>query len=183
MKIIKSFFGGAHILTAEPMRDPRGGFTRLYCEKEFQAIGHTQPIVQINHSFTKRTGVIRGLHFQHPPKSEIKMLRCINGSVFDVIVDLRAGSPTFLQWHGQVLTKDDDLMVYVPQGFAHGYQTLEDNSELIYFHSDFYSHDHEGGIKYDEPLVNIKWPLEISEVSEKDKNRSHLPTNFKGIIL
>lgn len=183
MKVINSFFDGAFILSAEPLNDPRGGFTRLYCQKEFQAIGHYQPIVQINHSFTKRTGVIRGLHFQYPPKSEIKMVRCINGSVFDVIVDLRAGSPTFLQWHKQVLTKNDDLMVYIPQGFAHGYQTLENNSELIYFHSDFYNHEHEGGISFNDPQVGIKWPLDITELSDKDRFCPHLIPNFKGITI
>lgn len=183
MKINKHFLNGAFIIELEPCKDSRGEFTRLFCQNEFGVLGWHKQIVQINHSFTIKKGVIRGLHFQNPPKAETKIVKCINGSVFDVCIDLRCGSPTFLNWYSNILSGDDHQMVYIPEGFAHGYQTLETNSELIYFHSEFYSPECESGVRYDDPLIAIKWPITITEISEKDKKHNYIHDNYKGILL
>lgn len=183
MKIIQRLFDEAYLLQAEPIQDSRGTFTRLYCENELRHITGNKPVVQINHAHTRHQGVIRGMHFQKPPKEETKLIRCIQGAMFNVIVDLRAGSPTFLQWHGQLLTEDNNFMVYIPSGFAHGSQILADNTGLVMFHTDFYSREHEGGIRYDEPLVGISWPMPVTELSEKDRLCPYLDKHYKGIEL
>ena len=183
MKILQSPFKNAFVLEAEPYIDYRGKFGRIYCQDELKQIGHYKQIVQINHSFTRKKGAIRGMHFQYPPKAEIKMVRCLRGSVFDVIVDLRGDSPTFLRWYGEVLSDDNLKMMYVPEGFAHGFQTLEEDSELLYLHTEFYSPEHEGGVRYNDPRLNISWPLEVTEVSQKDQEYSLLSNDFEGIIL
>jgi dTDP-4-dehydrorhamnose 3,5-epimerase len=122
------------------------------------------------------------MHFQHPPKAEIKMVKCLRGSVFDVIVDLRRDSDTLLQWYGEILSDDNLKMMYVPEGFAHGFQTLEEKTELLYLHTEFYSPEHEGGVRYNDPRLNISWPVEVTEVSEKDQEYPLLPNDFEGII-
>lgn len=135
----------------------------------------------MNHSYTKQVGTIRGMHYQLPPFNEIKMVRCIRGSVFDVIVDIRKDSPTFLKWVGVEISANNKKMIYIPAGFAHGFQTLEDDCELIYQHSALYMPAVEGGIRYSDALVNINWPLKLSSISERDKQHELLNTNFKGI--
>jgi dTDP-4-dehydrorhamnose 3,5-epimerase len=117
---------------------------------------------------TRHKGTIRGMHYQVPPVGEIKIIRCVHGSVFDVMVDLRAQSPTFLKWHGETLSEENMLMAYIPEGFAHGFQSLTDNTELIYHHSAFYSPEHERGIRFDDPALGIRWPLPAKKVSGKD---------------
>lgn len=183
MKFHETPLKGAYIIEAEPFVDHRGIFSRTFCKKEFQEINHAKEIVQINYSMTKMKGGLRGLHYQLPPKAEIKVVRCISGSVFDVIVDLRKDSPTFLKWFGEILSKDNMKMMYVPEGFAHGFLSLEENSALIYFTTEFYSPEQERGINYKDPAINIKWPSDILEVSEKDKNYPFLEKDFKGISL
>jgi dTDP-4-dehydrorhamnose 3,5-epimerase len=182
MKILENPFKNAFVLQVEPYVDHRGKFGRIYCQDELKQIGHYKQIVQINHSLTRKRGAVRGMHFQHPPKAEIKMVKCLRGSVFDVIVDLRRDSDTLLQWYGEILSDDNLKMMYVPEGFAHGFQTLEEKTELLYLHTEFYSPEHEGGVRYNDPRLNISWPVEVTEVSEKDQEYPLLPNDFEGII-
>jgi dTDP-4-dehydrorhamnose 3,5-epimerase len=172
---------GSFIISLEPYSDERGWFARTFCKKEFEKIGHQKEWVQMNHSFTIHQGTIRGMHFQLPPFTEIKMVRCIAGSVLDVIVDIRKDSATFLQWFSVELSAANKLMIYIPEGFAHGFQTLENNSELIYHHTEFYQPGVEGGLLYNDPQLNIQWPLPVQNISERDINHPLLDNNFKGI--
>lgn len=167
------FLAGSYLITAEPYGDSRGWFARTYCKNEFAVIGHTKEWVQMNHSFTATKGTVRGMHFQLYPHREIKLVRCIAGAVFDVIVDMRKESPTYLQWYGHELSAQNKKMMYVPEGFAHGFQSLTDDAELLYHHSEFYRPGSESGILYNEKLINIEWPLPVSEISERDQ--SHQP--------
>jgi len=176
-----TLFAGSFVIDLEPITDERGWFARYYCKNEFEKIGHTKEWVQMNHSFTIKKGSVRGLHFQVHPYKEIKMLRCIAGSVFDVIIDLRTGSETFLKWFGIELSAENKKMLYIPGGFAHGFQCLEDNCELLYHHAEFYRPAAESGIRYDDPLVNIKWPLPVTNISNRDAQHPYLDENFKGI--
>ena len=173
----------ALIIELTPKVDNRGKFTRFFCFNELKEINSEFNIVQINHSYTQRKGTIRGLHFQYPPKAEIKMINCISGKVFDVLVDLRKESSTYLKWQCVELSRDNNRIIYIPKGFAHGFQTLEDDSELLYFHSEFYSPDYEGGIMYNDKQLKIKWPLDVSEISERDMYYMNIEGNFKGIEL
>ena len=172
---------GSFIVSLNPIGDSRGWFARTYCKNEFAQIGHDKEWVQINHSFTSLKGTIRGLHFQNNPFSEIKLLRCISGAVYDVIVDLRKNSPTFLKWFGTELSAENKNMLYIPKGFAHGFQSLADNTELIYHHSEFYNSEAESGLMFDDEKLNIKWPLEVANISERDKNHQLLNSTFKGL--
>lgn len=181
MKFHETPLEGAYIIELEPFRDKRGMFARIYCEMELMEINHTKNIIQINHSRTDKKGTIRGLHYQRQPKAEIKIIKCLQGKVFDVIVDLRKESFKFLHWYGEILSAENLKMMYVPEGFAHGYQTLEENTELLYLHTEIYSPKHEKGIRFDDPMTNISWPLEVAEISKKDQNYPLLNQNFKGI--
>ena len=183
MKFIKLALNGAFVIEAAPVKDKRGHFSRLLCKNELINIGHTENIVQVNHSATEQTGVVRGLHFQMPPKAEIKIVKCIKGAVFDVIVDIRRNSPTFLNWHGEVLTGENIKMMYVPKGFAHGFQTLKPGSELLYFHTAFYSPEHEGALRYNDPQLSIDWPLSVSDISERDFSHPLVDATFKGLDI
>lgn len=181
MNFTETKLKGSYVVDLKPFKDERGWFARTYCEQEFQQIGHTKNWVQLNHSFTKQKGSIRGMHFQMPPFAEIKMVRCIAGAVFDVIVDIRKNSPTFLQWFGVELSAANKKMIYIPEGFAHGFQTLTDDAELIYHHSEFYKPGVEGGLKYDDQKLNIEWKLPITNISERDKKHNYLTKEFTGI--
>jgi dTDP-4-dehydrorhamnose 3,5-epimerase len=172
---------GSYIIDLNTFTDERGWFGRTYCKKEFAAIGHTKEWVQLNHSFTKHKGTIRGMHFQLPPFKEIKLVRCIAGAVYDVIVDLRKESETFLRSYGVELSAQNKKMIYIPEGFAHGFQALSDDCELLYHHSEFYTPGAEGGIKYNDPKVNIEWPMPVTHISERDTHHPLLDDNFKGI--
>ena len=172
---------GSYVIDLDTFKDERGWFARTYCKNEFHTIGHIAEWVQMNHSFTKQKGTIRGMHYQLPPFSEIKMVRCIAGVVYDVIVDLRKGSPTFMQWFGTELSAANKKMLYIPEGFAHGFQTLADDCELVYHHSQFYTPGAEGGIKFDDKRINIKWPLPVTAISERDNQHPVLDENFKGL--
>jgi dTDP-4-dehydrorhamnose 3,5-epimerase len=138
-------------------------------------------IQQANISLTRASGTLRGLHYQNPPATESRIVRCLAGAIFDVAVDLRRGSPTFLQWHGEILTGRDWNALYIPQGFAHGFQTLEPDSTVLYFHSGFYSPNLEGGFRFDDPRIGVKWPLDPSEVSARDRNHPLLTSDFSGL--
>ena len=172
---------GVYIVHPQPVTDERGWFARTFCKKEFAAIGHTKEWVQMNHSFTRKKGTIRGMHYQVPPYSEIKMVKCIAGVVWDVVIDIRKDSDTFLKYIGVELSAENKHMIYIPEGFAHGFQTQADNCELIYHHSSFYAPGSEGGIRYHDPLADIKWPLSVTEISERDLSHSLLNNAFKGI--
>ena len=172
---------GSYSIELSPFTDSRGWFARTYCKHEFAQIGHTKEWVQINHSFTAAAGAIRGMHYQLPPFSEIKMLRCIAGAVYDVIVDIRKESPTFLHWFGTELSSTNKKMLYIPAGFAHGFQTLSADCELIYHHSEFYTPGAEAGLRYNDPALGIQWPLPPTELSERDKQHPLLNGNFTGI--
>lgn len=184
MKFDETPLTGSYVIALQSFSDNRGWFTRTFCKKEFEQIGHNQEWVQLNHSFTSMKGAIRGMHFQYPPHSEIKMVRCISGTIFDVIVDIRKGSPSFLRWFGIELSAENKKMLYIPQGFAHGFQTLTDNCELLYHHTDFYEKDFEGALNFNDPTLNIKWKLEPTDVSIRDMNHLYLNnTSFEGINL
>lgn len=172
---------GSFEIKLSPRSDDRGWFVRTYCKQEFEQAGFSGEWKQMNHSYTARQGTVRGMHYQVAPFREIKVVRCIRGEVFDVLVDLRKGSPTFLQWHGVRLSPDTMNMLYIPEGFAHGFQTLTENCELIYLHSEFYAPGAEGGIRYDDPRVGIQWPLGVSAISDRDRNHPLLDENFKGV--
>ena len=161
---------GVMVISSEPFRDERGFFERIFCQKELDIIRKDIVIAQINHSMTKIKGTIRGMHFQYPPHAEMKIFRCIKGSVFDVAVDLRKGSPTFLQWHGEILSVDNMKALVIPEGCAHGFQALENDSEVVYMSTSPYCRESESGIRFDDPKVGIQWPLAITSLSEKDKN-------------
>jgi dTDP-4-dehydrorhamnose 3,5-epimerase len=172
---------GSYLVDLQPYSDERGWFARFYCKDEFKQIGHDKEWLQLNHSVTYEKGALRGMHFQIAPYREIKMVRCIAGAVYDVIVDLRKDSETFLKWFGVELSAENKKMIYIPEGFAHGFQCLSFDCELIYFHSEFYKPGAEGGIRYNDPLIGIEWPLEVTTVSERDRSHPHLNENFKGI--
>lgn len=170
MKFSETKLKGAFIIEPEKIEDRRGFFARMWCQNEFEAHGLKPNFVQINLSFNKSRGIIRGLHYQTTPYEEAKLFRCTSGAIYDVIIDLRPESPTYLEWAGFELTGDNRKMLYVPENFANGYQALSDNAEVIYLVSQFYSPDSEKGIRYNDPAFNIEWPqIDDLVVSEKDK--------------
>lgn len=183
MNIVETPIQGLFCLETTPFIDNRGSFARIFCQDELKAHGLNTQIAQMNMSLTKQKGAVRGLHFQHPPHAEIKIVRCLAGACFDVAVDLRQGSPTFLKWHGEILTPENGKALYIPKGFAHGFQALNEDTQLLYLHSEFYTPKSEGALRYDDPLLHIKWNLPICDLSERDKSHPHLDENFTGIIL
>ncbi len=174
---------GSYIISLEPRMDSRGSFSRTFCKEEFSQIGHQKEWLQLNHSVTYKKGSIRGMHYQLPPYSEIKMVRCIVGAIHDVVIDLRKNSPTFLKAVGTELSAENKKMMYIPEGFAHGFQTLSDHCELIYHHTALYKPEIEAGIKYDDKKININWPLLPIEISERDQSHPLLNNDFKGLEL
>ena len=161
---------GAYLIDIEKRGDQRGFFARAWCRKEFEAHGLTPHVVQANISLSKWKGTLRGMHYQVAPYAEAKSVRCIRGAIYDVIIDLRPDSPTYMQWLGVELTAENYRMLYVPEGFAHGFQTLVDNTEVTYLVSQFYTPEAEGGARYDDPAFGIEWPLEVQIISDKDKS-------------
>lgn len=170
MIFIESKLIGAFTIELQKLQDQRGFFSRTWCAKEFAAHGLTPVVQQANISFNIRKGTLRGMHFQIPPHSEAKTVRCTRGSIFDVIIDLRTDSPTYKQWFGVELTADNYKMLYVPENFAHGFQTLEDHTEVAYQVSQFYTPGSERGIRWNDPVFNIKWPIEVRMISDKDNS-------------
>lgn len=160
---------GSFRVDIEPRGDERGFFARLFCAEEFASQGLATNWTQCNMSFSANRGTLRGLHFQRPPAAETKLVRCTRGSVFDVIVDLRAGSSTHGKWHAEVLDDTSRAMICVPEGFAHGFQTLTDNVEMLYFHSASYSSADEGGVRWNDPSLDIRWPLAVTDMSSRDR--------------
>jgi dTDP-4-dehydrorhamnose 3,5-epimerase len=167
---IKTSLPGVWVAERKYFEDERGTFGRLFCKEEFQKIGFNKQIIQMNHSVTKIKGTVRGLHFQYKPFEEIKIITCLRGQVFDVAVDLRKKSETFLKWHGEILSEQNRKSLILPEGVAHGFQTLCDECELIYMHTNCYVKEAEGGLNVKDPKLLIEWPLQIKNLSEKDKN-------------
>ncbi len=163
--------------------DQRGSFSRFYCAEDFAAFGLVTPIAQINHSLTQKKGTVRGMHFQYPPHAETKIVSCLKGVIFDVAMDIRRDSKTFLQWHGEKLSRDNRKSLIIPQGFAHGFQALSDDCELIYLHTALYNQDAEGALNAVDPRLAIDWPLPITEMSERDKTHPCIDVKFKGLAL
>lgn len=174
---------GLFIIEPKPICDERGFFERYFCAREFKELGFTAPIAQINHTFAKGKGNTRGLHFQHPPFAEIKIIRCLKGRIYDIAVDVREGSPTFLRHFALELSEENSKYLYIPQGFAHGLQVLSDEAEFLYLTSNFYEQSAEVGLNVLDSRLNIKLPLEISEISSKDKNAAFIDESFKGVKL
>ena len=161
--------------------DARGFFSRLYCAQELSAIGFTTPVAQINHTLTLRRGAVRGMHFQYPPHAEDKFVSCLRGEVFDVAVDLRCGSPTFLRWHAQVLSAANRTSLFIPKGFAHGFQALTPDCELLYLHSQPYAAEAEGALNVRDPALAIAWPLPVTDLSERDAQHRCIDAGFTGL--
>lgn len=172
---------GLTVVCRKQSEDGRGSFTRMFCAEEFRKIGLAKPIAQINHSVTRCKGVVRGLHFQYPPHAETKIVSCLKGEIFDVAVDLRADSPTFLCWHGEVLSAENRKALCIPEGFAHGFQALEDDCELLYLHTECYTPTAESALNVTDPRLNIAWPLPIAELSERDHAHPFIGPDFAGV--
>ena len=173
---------GVFRIDLDRIQDERGFFARIFCQNELAEHSLNARIVQCNNTLTRQIGTIRGMHFQRPPKAETKIVRCIRGAIFDVAVDLRAESDTYGQWCSIELNDQDRSMIYIPQGFAHGFQTLATDTELLYFHSEFYSQLDEGGLDPLDPAVAIAWPLPIQTMSARDRQQPLL-TDLKAIEL
>jgi dTDP-4-dehydrorhamnose 3,5-epimerase len=159
---------GAYIIDLQSIEDERGFFARSFCLQEFAAYGLKNEVAQCNVSFNKKQGTLRGMHFQKPPKAEAKLVRCTRGEIFDVIIDLRPDSPTYCQWEGVALSADNHRSLYIPEGFAHGFQTLQENSEVFYQMFEFYAPECASGVRWDDPAFGIHWPVPNPVMSDKD---------------
>jgi dTDP-4-dehydrorhamnose 3,5-epimerase len=163
------------VLTRHKIQDSRGWFERMFCANELQSILQHRSIKQLNHTSTKQKGSVRGLHFQQPPHAEMKIISCLKGEVFDVAVDLRPKSNTYLNWHAEILSADNFKTLIIPEGFAHGFQTLSNDCEMVYLHTEYYSPQCEDGLNPIDPKIDINWPLLITEISDRDKQRALIP--------
>ena len=172
---------GLQVITRQPIVDSRGWFERTYCFDTFTQLGINKTISQINRSFTLQKGSVRGMHFQTTPFAETKFVSCLKGEVFDVAVDLRAGSPTFLEWHGEVLSADNQRSLLIPEGFAHGFQTLSADCEMLYLHTQKFDPASSSGINPLDLRLAIDWPLVITEMSEGDRHRPMMLPTFEGL--
>ncbi len=177
----KTALDGLVVVERQRVEDDRGWFARLFCAEELGEHGWIGSPEQINHSYTRHAGTVRGLHFQLPPHAEIKLVSCIRGAVWDVAVDLRRGSPTFKRWHAERLSEENRRALLIPAGFAHGFQALTPDVELIYCHSKRYQPGAEGGINVSDPALNIEWPLEIVNLSDRDRTFPMLAAEFSGL--
>ena len=171
------------IVERQQLGDSRGFLSRLFCAEELSAAGWHKPIAQINQTVTQKQGTIRGMHFQRLPHAEMKLVTCLRGAVWDVAVDLRAGSQTYLHWHAVELSASNQCALLIPEGFAHGFQTLVEDCELIYLHSTAYEPAAEAGLNAKDPKLSISWPLNISDISARDSGHQMLDHLFKGVVL
>lgn len=183
LKTKPTSIAGVRIIETMPHTDRRGSFARLFCREALGEIMGPRQIVQINHSRTQAIGAVRGLHYQRPPHAEMKFVRCLRGRVWDVAVDLRADSRTLLQWHGEELSAQNGRMLVIPEGCAHGFQVLEEESELLYLHTAFYIPSSEGGIQPNDARLAIPWVLPIRDLSERDLKHPLLTAQFSGLVL
>ncbi len=170
MKFTETPLAGAYVIDLEPKLDIRGSFVRTFCKKEFELIGFHEDFVQINESFNLLKGTFRGIHFQKDTYSENKLVRCVAGSVFDIIVDVRKESPTYMKHYSVIISSKNLKMILIPKGFAHGFLTLEDNTSLLFHHTKYYQPDSEVGIRYDDPRLGIKLPIPISVINPRDQS-------------
>lgn len=171
------------LVQRKAIEDRRGFLSRFYCAEEFAEAGVSKRIAQINHTLTRKKGAVRGLHFQHSPHAEIKFVSCLKGEIWDVAVDLRKGSPSFLQWYGEILSDSNRKSLLIPEGFAHGFQALTEDCELLYLHTAAYCSESEGALNVTDPKLGIDWPLAISEISERDRNHKLIEQDFQGITI
>ena len=160
------------VIELEPSRDRRGFFTRTFCAREFAAAGLATAFVQQSFSHTVWAGTVRGMHFQRPPHEEIKIIRCVSGAIYDVLIDIREGSPTYMQWEAYELAAGDGRQLYIPAGFAHGFQSLAPSTEVCYMMTAFYAPEAAAGIRHNDPTFGIAWPLPLAEISPKDQSWS-----------
>jgi dTDP-4-dehydrorhamnose 3,5-epimerase len=181
MEFLPTSIAGAFAVQHDVRTDARGRFKRQYCEREFAAFGLNTRWSQVNHSVTQDSGSVRGMHFQRPPAAEVKLVSCPVGRAFDVIVDLRSGSDTFLQW--AAIEIDESTSCYVPAGCAHGFQALTDEVHLIYQHNIPYTPEAEDGVRFDDPAIGIVWPLPVGKVSDRDRSFALIDSGFQGIAL
>lgn len=172
---------GLKVITRKPLGDHRGFLSRIFCSEELQQAGWTKPIAQINHTYTQKKGTVRGLHFQYPPHAEMKLVSCLQGEIFDVAVDIRSDSPTFLHWHAEVLCAENNKALLIPEGFAHGFQALTEDVVLLYCHNMPHTGEAEGGLNPQDPKIDIPWPLPITELSLRDSKHKTITHLFKGI--
>lgn len=168
MKFQETRLSGAFLIDVERHEDERGFFARTWCQEEMESHGLNTSFVQCNISFNHRKGTLRGMHYQAPPSEEAKLVRCTQGVIYDVIVDLRSGSPTYLEWEAFELSAENRYQLFIPEGLAHGFQTLEDDSEVFYQMSEFYAPELARGLRWNDPAISIEWPLTPSCISEKD---------------
>ena len=179
--VVPTELAGLLLVTRRRREDARGFFSRFFCAQEMAELGWCQPVAQINHTLTCQRGAVRGLHFQRGPHVEDKYVSCIRGEVFDVAVDIRQGSPTFLHWHGQILSAKNGCSLLIPKGFAHGFQALEPDCELIYLHSTPFTPESEDGLLVSDPRLGVAWPLPIRDLSQRDMNHAPLTATFSGL--
>lgn len=177
----KTTLHGAYTIELEQRGDDRGFFARMFCEREFAKHGLETRFVQVNNSLSTKAGVLRGMHYQLPPFAEVKVVRCVRGSLWDFIVDLRPDSPTFKSWFGAELSAENRTMMYVPHGFGHGFVTLTDDTETVYLVSAIYDRDQERGVRYDDPAIGIQLPIQLTEISPKDAAWPDLDAEFHGL--
>jgi dTDP-4-dehydrorhamnose 3,5-epimerase len=183
-EVFETPIAGLKVLQRKPIGDSRGYLERMFCANELDWLfPRSQRIVQINHTLTPKQGTIRGLHFQYPPHSEGKFVSCIQGEVFDVAVDLRRGSATFLRCHAEVLSAGNHKSLFIPEGFAHGFQTLTADCGMLYFHTAFHEPDAEGALNAQDPALDIRWPLEVTERSARDAAHPLISSDFEGVIV
>jgi dTDP-4-dehydrorhamnose 3,5-epimerase len=180
--VLNTPLSGLKIIERKPIEDARGSLTRIFCADQLKIAGWETPVSQINQTVTKNQGTVRGLHFQHKPFAEMKLISCLRGRIWDVVVDLRKNSPTFLQWHSEDLSSDNCRALLIPEGFAHGFQAMSDDCELLYLHSAPYTSDAEAGIRPNDPLLGITWPLDFYEISQRDASHPLLNEQFEGIL-
>lgn len=174
---------GLQLVERARVGDSRGFFSRLFSAEELSVAGWRKSIVQINHSYTAKSGTVRGLHFQHAPHAEMKLVSCIRGAIWDVAVDLRAGSPTLLRWHAEELSAENCKALMIPEGFGHGFQALTDDCELVYLHSAAYTPESEGAVRHDDPRIAIPWPRPVTELSARDQAHPLLSPTFTGLPI
>jgi len=180
--ILTTPIAGLQVIQRKPIGDSRGYLERLFCAEELQAFIPGKHIAQINHTLTATSGTVRGIHFQHPPHAETKFVSCLRGEVFDVAVDLRHNSPTFLRWHAERLSADNHKTLVIPEGFAHGFQTLTDDCEMLYLHTVAYQPGAEGGLNAQDPRLAIQWPLPVAGLSARDAAHPFLSHSFSGVV-
>lgn len=180
-EILSTPLRGVHTIQRKPIGDSRGFLERIFCASELEPLIGGRNIVQINHTLTTKRGTVRGMHFQHPPHAEIKLVSCLRGEVFDVALDLRDGSPTFLKWHAEVLSATNFKSLLIPEGVAHGFQALTEDCEMLYLHTVPFQRGSEAGLHPADQKLGIQWPLEITELSPRDGGHPMVSGGFRGV--